>query len=62
MGNNSQEVLIVSKEAMRVEAHCTLHEGPACSRRALHWTGVTGGPSPNRMDLSVDQYNCQVRK
>lgn len=62
MGKNSQDVLIFSKEAMRLEAHCTLHGGPACSRRALLWTGVTGGPRPDRMDLSVDQYNFQVRK
>lgn len=47
---------------MWFEACCTLHGGPACSRRALLWTGVTGGPSPDRMHLSMDQYNLQVRK
>lgn len=62
MGNNSQELLIFSRDAMRFEAHHALCGGPACSRRAFLWTGVTGGPNPNRMDLSRDLYNLQVRK
>ncbi|XP_029890470.1 uncharacterized protein LOC115349846 [Aquila chrysaetos chrysaetos] len=60
MGSNSQGVLIFSKEAMWFEAPCTFHGGPACNRRALLWTGVTGRPSPDRTDPSVDQYNLQL--
>lgn len=62
VGNNSQRVLIFRKETMWIEAHCTLHGGLACSRRDLLWAGVTGRPSPDRMDLSVKPYNLQVRK
>lgn len=40
----------------------TFRGGPARNRRALLWTGVTGCPSPDRTDPSVDQYNLQVRK
>lgn len=47
---------------MWFEACCTFHGGQACSRRALLWTGVTGHPSPDRTNLSMDQYKLQVRK
>ena len=62
MGNNSQEVLIFSKEAMRFKVCHALHGGLACSRRVLLWTGVIESASPDRMDLSMDQYNLQLRK
>lgn len=42
----------------------TLHSawGTGLQQKSFLWVGVTGHPSPDRMDLSMNQSNLQVRK